>query len=274
MATSGTQDEVNQSQSMGDSPSIDVHANQSNTESANTGAIHSTDITGKQPSQPQHDNATTTATTDPASHLQTNGASDAAKEGNTVYGTSMLNGERLGAVDTASSRDQENAHHGGSHADGKEGSADEHSASDPHMDPSVGSDTDTSRADGTEQSRDGQDKIYRLGAMKKPTSFKSVSVTKNFLAKTASTPPNMAAKVGDKSPAVPAAQTIAKPRLVAKSGSGIRDSPRSRSGADGSSDGATVWNKNRRKFWHQAGYSRRINVECSCSARAAEAIYG
>lgn len=47
-------------------------------------------------------------------------------------------------------------------------------------------------------------------------------------------------------PTVSTPQTMARPRLVAKSGSGLRDSPRPRTGAEGPTETATVWNKNRR----------------------------
>ena len=244
MASSGTQDEVNQSQSVGDSSSIDVHASQLNTDSADSGAIPSTSTINTDLSHPLQDHAPTAASTESASH-QAHEHTDGVSDGKMVYGTSMLNGDR---DSQAESRYQENSQEPGLGGGERETSADERSVSNSHPDPNVGSDTDTSRADGAEQGNDGQDKIYRLGAMKKPTSFKSVSVTKSFLAKTASTPPTMTVKIGEKSPAVAALQSIAKPRLVAKSGSGIRDSPRPRLTADGASDGATVWNKNRREF--------------------------
>ena len=63
------------------------------------------------------------------------------------------------------------------------------------VDGSVGSDTDTSKLDTLEVSTkglgDGQEQI-RPYAVKKSTTFKPVSITKNFLAKagTASTPPS------------------------------------------------------------------------------------
>jgi hypothetical protein len=90
----------------------------------------------------------------------------------------------------------------------------------------------------------------RSNSVKKPTSFKSVSVTKNFLAKSAVSTP--AARPGEK--VAPAGQTntstlqTAKPRLVAKSGSGIGNVPRSSlskvNGSGSGPDASKVWNKN------------------------------
>lgn len=58
---------------------------------------------------------------------------------------------------------------------------------------SGGSDTDTSKPDGTKDSAGGH---MRSHSVKKPTTFKSVSVTKSFLAKAAAGGPNI--KPGDK----------------------------------------------------------------------------
>lgn len=58
-------------------------------------------------------------------------------------------------------------------------------------------DIDLSKADGTEQSA-GDGISERLNAVKRPTSFKTVSVTKNFLAKSASGSAVTAKPVGEK----------------------------------------------------------------------------
>ncbi|TIA55555.1 hypothetical protein D6C79_00395 [Aureobasidium pullulans] len=100
-----------------------------------------------------------------------------------------------------------------------------------------GSDTDSSRPDGPKL------------AVKKPLSFKPVSITKSFLAKAATTPGNTPppVKIAEKpSPQLATLQLNAKPRLIAKTGSsGLRDVPRPHPG-DGTStpNGRTVWNKN------------------------------
>lgn len=63
------------------------------------------------------------------------------------------------------------------------------------IDASGGSDTDTSKGESTNQLQDTANRHVRANSMKKPTAFKSVSVTKNFLAKAA---PSPAARAGDK----------------------------------------------------------------------------
>lgn len=84
-------------------------------------------------------------------------------------------------------------------------------------------------------------------SLKKPVAFKSVSVTKSFLAKSAVSTP--AARPGDKAPAsaTPAISTLqtARPRLVAKSGGS--NTPRTLgklNGAGSGPDASKVWNKN------------------------------
>jgi hypothetical protein len=84
-------------------------------------------------------------------------------------------------------------------------------------------------------------------AVKKPTSFKSVSVTKNFLAKSAVTVPT--ARPGDKAASIAqtSASTLqtAKPRLVAKSGgSNVPRTLGKVNGAGSGPDASKVWNKN------------------------------
>jgi hypothetical protein len=126
-----------------------------------------------------------------------------------------------------------------------------------------GSDTDSGRPDAS--------KVARSGSVKKPLSFKPVSITKSFLAKSATTPgstpppvklaekrtptaPNSPKTHADTSKASPQMATLqlnARPRLIAKTGSsGLRDIPRTRSG-DGTStpDARTVWNKNQRQYY-------------------------
>jgi hypothetical protein len=112
-------------------------------------------------------------------------------------------------------------------------------------DASGGSDTDISRPGSVDQSKRDPNHV-RTNSMKKPSTFKSVSVTKNFLKSAVSTP---VARPGEK--AVPAAPTTAaavltmKPRLVAKSGTG--NAPRTLgkvNGAGSGPDASKVWNKN------------------------------
>lgn len=95
-----------------------------------------------------------------------------------------------------------------------------------------------------------------LSSVKKPTSFKAVSVNKTFLAAKGATS-NSPAKVGEKSTAASGlastagttSTAAARPRLVAKSGSGlVTKASGGLNGAKGSTpDPNAVWNKNRRK---------------------------
>ena len=137
-------------------------------------------------------------------------------------------------------------------------------------DGSGGSDTDTSKGDGSENHRDGVAQHSRSASIKKPVSFKPVSVTKNFLAKTATAVPSL--RGGDKgsdkitacdnyhlianrSIAVSNGQGLsnagstAKPRLIAKSVSNSTAPRQGASNANGNGSGpdaSKVWNKNRR----------------------------
>ncbi|GAB7361663.1 hypothetical protein MBLNU230_g1713t1 [Neophaeotheca triangularis] len=112
------------------------------------------------------------------------------------------------------------------------------------VDPSVYSDTENSKGDASEVK--DANRHVRTNSVKKPTSFSKVSVTKNFLAKSAATP--TVAKAGEKaSPAGPIATLAPKPRLVAKSGAAIANAQKARQSNQPSPgpDASTVWNKNR-----------------------------
>lgn len=109
-----------------------------------------------------------------------------------------------------------------------------------------GSDTDISRPGSVDPSKQDTGHV-RTSSMKKPAAFKSVSVTKSFLAKSAASTP--AASIGSK--AAPAVQPptssllTAKPRLVAKSGTA--NTPRALGNMNGTGSGpdaSKVWNKN------------------------------
>lgn len=109
-----------------------------------------------------------------------------------------------------------------------------------------GSDTDISRPGSVDPSKHDASHV-RTSSTKKPAAFKSVSVTKSFLAKSAASTPS--ASPGLK--AAPAVQPptssllTAKPRLVAKSGTA--NAPRTigqLNGAGSGPDASKVWNKN------------------------------
>lgn len=125
---------------------------------------------------------------------------------------------------------------------------------------SGGSDTEASKAETSKIPDDGKGHA-RSGstAVKKFASFKPVSVNKTFLAAKGATP-TVPSKLGEKpapgsstTPAGPSASSTLKPRLVAKSGSVLRDAgPRSSTTANGGKaggapDASAVWNKNKRK---------------------------
>jgi hypothetical protein len=120
-----------------------------------------------------------------------------------------------------------------------------------------GSDSEAAKAETSKNQVDEKGHGRSASTVKKLTSFKAVSVNKTFLAAkgaTGMTP----AKPGDKGavgsaslPAAPLTSSAPRPRLVAKSGSGLRDStPRASAAANGGKapapDANAVWNKNRR----------------------------
>lgn len=124
------------------------------------------------------------------------------------------------------------------------------------MSVSGGSDNEASKGDSS-KAKDGEKGHNRTSsAVKKPTSFKSISVNKTFLT-TKGTGPAAPSKPSDKltsasgTAAAPSATlAISRPRLIAKSGSGLV--AKSSSGANGGKSGSApdaneVWNKNRRK---------------------------
>lgn len=121
---------------------------------------------------------------------------------------------------------------------------------------SGGSDTEASRGDTSKSKDDDKGHARTSSTVKKPASFKSVSVNKTFLASkgpTTNAPPKIGEKVapttGSAASQSSTASGAARPRLVAKTASGLRDAPKP--GANGKPggvpDAAAVWNKNRRK---------------------------
>jgi hypothetical protein len=120
---------------------------------------------------------------------------------------------------------------------------------------SGGSDTEATKAETSKGQTDEKGHVRTASTVKKPTTFKAVSVNKTFLAAKGATP----IKPGDKGiagstsvPAAPLTSSVPRPRLVAKSGSGLRDSaPRTATAQNGGKAGAApdanaVWNKNKR----------------------------
>lgn len=226
---------VNSDRSAGESSSVDTHAKQIHSTAAASGNLSSQtplDPTATAPDAPsitQTESATANAlSADPNAFAHSKTSSDRPAGDSTSTTDQRPNGIPYLSVN--------GGHDGG--ISGEDG---------------VGSDTDTSRAGSVDQSKE-ENRHLRSNSVKKPTSFKAVSVTKTFLAKTAGTTatPPVVPKVGNKSPVAATLQPVAKPRLVAKSGSGLRDIPRVRSN-DGTSapDGKMVWNKNQREQRHE-----------------------
>lgn len=127
--------------------------------------------------------------------------------------------------------------------------ADDISIREGSVDVSLNSDTEGSRGDVSDLKQDDNHHA-RANSVKKPITFSKVSVTKNFLAKSVNTAPPVA-KPGDRpSPAgTPPQPSAAKPRLIAKVGTSLRDVQKARLSAEsiGGPDASKVWNKNRRR---------------------------
>jgi hypothetical protein len=278
MAEQITQDVVKEAQSMGDASPFDATA---------TTTIHSAG----------DGEALTTANTKPSNALPTpppstvDSGADAppptdkpGQDATTVgggkdadIGSAQADGEQFAVPELPSSqRDPSPSKAEAPLVNGEAGdlSAEDATSQQALAEISGGSDTDISRPGSVDQSneRSGRHLRSNSSSIKKPASFKSVSVTKNFLAKAVSTP---VARSGEKGMvaqdagilslditdvrcvAPPAGQAnasmlqTAKPRLVAKSGSGLssvmRTSLAKTNGAGSGPDAAKVWNKNQRK---------------------------
>ncbi|KAJ4990339.1 hypothetical protein SVAN01_04221 [Stagonosporopsis vannaccii] len=230
MAEQITNDVVKEAQSVGRPAPIDDNASTTNSSAAN----------GEQPSGPATTNsklsevpASTNATTDAASaagaQALANGDKPAATASNDVKQPTPATKDTGEAVQNGDAGEQSGAE------------------SLPVNSEAVsGSDTDISRPGSVDPSKQDTGHL-RASSTKKPAAFKSVSVTKSFLAKSAASTPS--ASPGLK--AAPAVQPptssmlTAKPRLVAKSGTA--NAPRTlgnMNGAGSGPDASKVWNKN------------------------------
>ncbi|QBZ64581.1 hypothetical protein PoMZ_06279 [Pyricularia oryzae] len=120
---------------------------------------------------------------------------------------------------------------------------------------SGGSDTEAGKDDGSKYDLKGHTRTS--STVKKPTSFKSVSVNKTFLGNKAQSSGTTTPKNLEKASSTPAASgtpgagasAVARPRLVAKLGTTSRDGSKASGGTGGKPAGApdpsTVWTKNR-----------------------------
>lgn len=125
--------------------------------------------------------------------------------------------------------------------------------------------------------------VRTSSTVRKPISFKAVSVNKTFLATkgaTGATPP----KSGDKgagssatSSTTASATLVSKPRLVAKSGNNLISTSRAAAAGVGSKSGtapdaSVVWNKNRRTYLLLSPNDYEANMH-SCTDTRAEKGY-
>ncbi|KAF2855586.1 hypothetical protein T440DRAFT_158453 [Plenodomus tracheiphilus IPT5] len=232
MAEQVAYDVVKEAQSVGRSAPIDDSASTTSTPAVN-GELPSGPTTSKHDS-PQAPSAVTLA------HKADAASTDGAHVSGTKDEDTVANQNNRRNPDLAP---RTNAQHLSN------GDSSDHSASESQAvaDASGGSDTDISRPGSVDQSKREQGHVRTNSTAKKPSTFKSVSVTKAFLAKSVVSTP--AARPGEKAP--PTAQTSAsavltpKPRLVAKLGTS--NTPRTLGKANGTASGpdaSKVWNKN------------------------------
>ncbi|KAF2188181.1 hypothetical protein K469DRAFT_684919 [Zopfia rhizophila CBS 207.26] len=240
MAEQITQDVVKEAQSMGDSP-IDATATTTKNSAGNGETPSASTTTNSKPSEAFCATSTTATRTDAT---QVDGISVSEKvDGDTLTASTVDSGKQQ----TGAKQAKDQLVNGDS---GEHSASEELTSQQALGDASGGSDTDISRPGSVDQAKERSGGHLRSNSVKKPASFKSVSVTKNFLAKSAVSTP--AARPGEKVSTAgqtnTSAQQTAKPRLVAKSGSGLGNVPRSSlskmNGAGSGPDASKVWNKN------------------------------
>ncbi|KAI9667981.1 MAG: hypothetical protein M1821_000801 [Bathelium mastoideum] len=243
MAQQISHDVVDQSQSMGDSSLVDVNANQTISNIAGNGKTTSD---AQYPNSNEPLRSQTNAA--PADSLR---ASSAEPLTNGTISHEAPNSDLTEAiasnpVDMSKPAEPDSSTLGDT---GEPLGIDETAVQAQAVDASGGSDTDTSKAESIEQRDQSTSGHVRSNSVKKPISFKTVSVTKNFLAKSAVVG-HAAKAAGDKTSQGGALnesrQQTPRPRLVAKSGGGLRDSlPKTNKTNGKGPDPAQVWNKNR-----------------------------
>jgi len=157
MAEKYTQDVVNEAQSMGNSLPVDEPATISNVTTAGDGKVATN---ASNHVEETHLSTNELALQPPATEISS--ANQAVPQSN----------------DTSAVEEE------------VQPTAEERVAQQAVIDASGGSDTDTSK-DGTGQGTDGASGHVRSGSVKKPISFKAVSVTRNFLAKSTTTVPTV-----------------------------------------------------------------------------------
>lgn len=118
---------------------------------------------------------------------------------------------------------------------------------------SGGSDNEASKDGSKGQDEDGKGHGRVSSTVKKPASFKAISVNRTFLHTKAAAPTTQSktlekpAATLSSSPTPSSAMAASRPRLVAKSGSGLVAKASGANGGKSAPDANAVWNKNRRK---------------------------
>ncbi|KAF2631108.1 hypothetical protein BU25DRAFT_407658 [Macroventuria anomochaeta] len=232
MAEQVTNDVVKEAQSVGRPAPIDDTAS----------ATNSSAVNGEQPSGP----ATANTKTSEAPSASTNATTTASASTAGAQASVNSNGQTAAAsnnVKQPASAPKETSEALQNGDSGEQSGAESLQVNGEAV---SGSDTDISRPGSVDPSKQDTGHV-RTSSTKKPAAFKSVSVTKSFLAKSAASTP--ATSPGLKAaPAVqPPTSSIltAKPRLVAKSGTA--NTPRAlgkMNGAGSGPDASKVWNKN------------------------------
>lgn len=248
MAEQSTRDVVDKVPSVGDASLADAHATQSN-------IVQPTEVTEEQAAAT--DPSTAGVASIPSDSLPTHG--QAAKAARTTAEVDPLKAqsiEQSGSALDVPAKVTTKVTKQASSGTGSNGEKQALTVAEPTTEQATlaaeasgGSDTDVNKVDGTKGH-------LRTNSMKKPASFKAVSVTRNFLAKAVAGSSPSSMKLGNKAGTFSAGsaaadQPPARPRLVAKSGSGLRDAgPRlsatpTGTGSTATPDASQVWNKNR-----------------------------
>jgi hypothetical protein len=238
----------------GSSPLVDVVANHNSTaasEGGNNSAPFTTEATS---ANKQQDHSSTKINTSGGREVDVGHAATEPSAGDAV-----AKPDNVPSITPPSDADQGPLLTNGVHDAASQGSVIEDGGSQDVS--AVNSDTEMSKGDALEM-KDGHLHV-RTNSVKKPATFSKISVTKNFLAKSASTTP-VAAKSGEKgmpgviincmdttnlmtaSPANPVAPPATKPRLIAKSGASLQlQKARQNAESPSGPDASKVWNKNR-----------------------------
>lgn len=205
MAEQISQNVVNEAQSMGDPSPIDVSASSTQPSGAGGEALPENSNANPRSSNEQafSTNEIASAAPDVESSVVTDTESSKLQDANSTAAQATGSADDLKSAPVNSERkssDQAGLENAAEHL--TNGDTASHVASEDGQISSipehgVGSDTDISRPGSVDPSKEDATRHERSNSIKKPASFKSVSVTKSFLAKAAGTP--VPTKTGEKS---------------------------------------------------------------------------